>query len=322
MVDTNDISWQVVENGLDYLRSTIEQLSSDDESSPKYATLHAFASVETLLKARLARDHWTLALADVGGTTKAAYLAGDFRSVTTTEALKRLKDLVGVEIGEKELRSIKSLERLRNRATHFSLYGENPISVKATVSAALDFLLRFIDRELLPGAPDAEAVLIANCLDDVRNELGKIATLVKHRLNSLYQKISTAEVLLKCPRCEQSAFVLNRDEQVHCLFCLDRPDAGDAAEDYMWATSGITSYEVHKNGGEWPVHQCLSCGEETLIEGLVAINDASIHWACFACGFVGDELSIDRCVKCGAITDTGVGDVSICSECASDLDEL
>ena len=229
---------------------------------------------------------------------------------------------MGVEIGEKELRSIKSLEKLRNRATHFSLYGENPISVKATVSAALDFLLRFIDRELLPGAPEPEAKLITETLEDVRDELGKIATLVKHRLNSLKEEISKAEALLKCSRCEQNAFVLNRDEQAHCLFCLDRPEPGDAAEDYVSATFGLSRYVTHTDGGEWPIHQCLTCDEEALVEGLAAINDSSIQWGCFACGFVGDELSIDRCARCGAITSSGVGDASICSECVAYIEEL
>ncbi|MEU8844109.1 hypothetical protein AB0D97_34190 [Streptomyces roseus] len=94
-----------VANGLDYLVTVVDHLGPhEDDDVPnalhlKYSVLHLDAAAEVLLKARLELAHWSLVVERIlPGTTYSKYKAGDFKSVGTEEALRRLRQMVELGI--------------------------------------------------------------------------------------------------------------------------------------------------------------------------------------------------------------------------------
>src|SRR5690606_34270345 len=139
-------------NGVDYLVSVVDLLGREEgDPSPrdlKYAVLHLQAASEVLLKARLRIEHWTLVVKDAVRTNHQKFQEGDFESVTHTEAVRRLIDVVGVEITEVDKRALFNLSKDRNALQHWGLTGSAP-TVEARAAKVLDFLIRFLDDELL-----------------------------------------------------------------------------------------------------------------------------------------------------------------------------
>lgn len=80
------------------------------------------------------------------------------------------------------------------------------------------------------------------------------------------------------------------------------------AEEYVENELGISAYMCEKDGGTFPVFECVNCDEKQLV------YDATQNkYHCFACDedFSGNELCF--CSECGAIMHTG--EVDICRDC-------
>ena len=77
MSDTDERLWEVVESGLDYPNRAVAETSGRDEEL-KYAVLHLYAAIETIVKARLAREHWAFTVADLRTAKHLQNLAGIF----------------------------------------------------------------------------------------------------------------------------------------------------------------------------------------------------------------------------------------------------
>jgi hypothetical protein len=126
-----------------------ENESSVDERDLKYAVLHLQAAVEVLLKARLLREHWSLVFKEPGRATRAAYESGDFESCGTLAAVDRLREIVGISIEKKDVDELKELAKARNALQHYGLTQPSQ-AVEARAGRVLDFLMRFLEAELLP----------------------------------------------------------------------------------------------------------------------------------------------------------------------------
>lgn len=85
------------------------------------------------------------------------------------------------------------------------------------------------------------------------------------------------------------------------------------AKAYVENELGISEYRCAKQGGEFPLYDCLNCGEHQLV------YDANVHrYHCFACdqNYTDEELSF--CERCGSImlrNDT----VDICPVCTENM---
>jgi hypothetical protein len=117
------VDFPLVQNGVDYLSSACEHLRAGNATPRKlkYAVLHLQATAEVLLKARLQQEHWSLVLKDPGTATRAKFEAGDFDSCTTSAAVARLKDIVGVAIDDKSAKSLAILSKWCNALQHYGL---------------------------------------------------------------------------------------------------------------------------------------------------------------------------------------------------------
>lgn len=76
--------------------------------------LHLQAAAEVLLKARLIHEHWSLVFQDPGNATRRKFESGDFNSVGLADTVKRLRDVLGIDVGEK---AESALARLSESST-------------------------------------------------------------------------------------------------------------------------------------------------------------------------------------------------------------
>jgi hypothetical protein len=313
-----DINWSVVTNGLDFMESAVEQLAAGNDHDLRHAALHLSTAIETILKARLAREHWTLVVSDVDNARRASYETGDFQSVTIDQALKRLREVVGSSFSEEEVARIKSAAKLRNRVAHFALHDDNPRATEATVARGLDVLLHFISRELRPGAGAKEAEAVDATLEHIREQIGKINALVRERMNTLREALNSAPPpVLACPGCAQGTYVLGHGEAGRCLYCLYQREGDVSAADYATTVLGESQYEVVKHGEAWSVYSCIECGSEAFVAGVVPVSHGGdeIIWACFACGYSCTASDVEDCARCGEITHAETDGLAVCSNC-------
>jgi hypothetical protein len=323
---TSDLSYPLLENGLDYMEEAVERLSGAPTSRDlKYALLHLAAAIEVLLKMRLTVEHWSLVFDKADLVSRDRYDSGDFVSVGSTEAIRRLRQVIGITISKRDEQRVMTIVKNRNRLQHFGLV-DSAESIRSVSAQALDFLLTFVGRELRSDDPGPDEP-VEETLERIQSKLSDIAALVAERMESLATQLASAELVLDCPRCIQPALLL--DGECHCLFCLAVADPVDMAESYVELQLRSTRFETMKDGGMWPIHFCPSCGEECLVENIDDRSDLSgssphditrRYWACFSEGAGWNYGEIGPCMRCGQVTDTGGdGGSLVCSDCIADL---
>ncbi len=92
---------------MDHLLSVVNHLSGEPEPQDlKYAVLHLQAAAEVLLKVRLIEEHWSLVFKNPGSARRDKFEASDFDSCGPNDAITRLREIVGKEVGEKFERNI------------------------------------------------------------------------------------------------------------------------------------------------------------------------------------------------------------------------
>ncbi|GHB22808.1 hypothetical protein GCM10010306_014470 [Streptomyces umbrinus] len=280
-----------VRNGIDYLASVVEHL--DENASAvgprdlKYAVLHLQAAVEVLLKARLLREHWSLAFKDPGTATRAAFEKGDFESCGTSAAVRRLQDVVGIAIDKKESDALDALSKDRNALQHYGLT-HNAHAVEARAGRVLDFLMRFLQEELLPllEGPERERATqdMAPVVEGVRN----ISSYVKRRLDRLRGELSRSQVVM-CPACEQRALVVV-PAGGRCRFC-----------DQAWHDASLVfDYLGTPDARNAVTRVCLHCHVLSLVEGVVFADSPEVPDTlyCFCCGARHASHELVLCAGC------------------------
>lgn len=209
-----------MKNGLDYLVSVVKHLDeTESEVTPsdvKYAVLHLQAAVEVLFKTRLLAEHWTLVFTHPGDATRKALDEATLKSVTPEQAITRLQNIAGVEISDKEAKTLTRLTTDRNKLQHFG-FTDNARAVEARAGEVLDFLIRFIDTELQPYLEPADRLETESGLGDLREGLGNINSYVRKRMNRIageLRKEGVESTTIECPACENVTLVL--DEGPRC----------------------------------------------------------------------------------------------------------
>lgn len=294
------IDYPPVRNGVDYLASVVQHLGgaartrgADHSPNPrqvKYAVLHLQAGVEVLLKARLQREHWSLVFSNPGSATRASLADFSFESCTTTAAVERLRKIADVDISDAEVKALKDLSRDRNALQHYG-FQHNVRAVEARAATVLDFLMRFLDVELLPQLTREELRLIEDDLSLARRQLSDIKSFVRHRMNRLRgnELAGREHRTAYCTECRQDALVVDA-EGGRCHFCSA-----------VWTVKqliGDVWRDPDPQGS--PGMDCPSCHAHTLIDGAVFIdpsNDDTLY--CLACTAEFKSRDLGTCAACG-----------------------
>ncbi|MEV7478174.1 MULTISPECIES: hypothetical protein [Streptomyces] len=273
----SDLDLPPVANGLDYLVNVVDLLGPDDEGDEpaprklKYAILHLDAAAEVLLKARLEIAHWSLVVGRIEkGTTYAKYKAGDFQSVGTEEALRRLRQMVEVDIPAEGDNSLTALGKLRNQLQHYGLVATRE-TIEPVAAQVLDFLIAFLDDRLLPTLRPVDQARAENDMLHVRHGLNRIQGYVDTRMSRLAGELAGLEDrTVQCTRCFQDALVAGDGEApatVRCRFCRTAFTPEDISAEYA---------SVHRTWIGQPRDHgpCGHCGSaETVTCRVVRVSD-------------------------------------------------
>ncbi|NEB80015.1 hypothetical protein G3I40_33080 [Streptomyces sp. SID14478] len=233
----------------------------------KYAVLHLQAGVEALLKARLQREHWSL-----------------------VAAVERLRKIADVNITNAEVQALKDLARDRNALQHYGLQ-HNVRAVEARAAPVLDFLMRFLDVELLPQLSPEELQTIEGDVSMARRQLSHIKSFVRHRMNRPRgnEPAGLEHRTAYCTECRQDALVVNAGGG-RCHFCSTVQTVEQLIAD-VWR-------DPDPQGS--PGMDCPFCCAHTLIGGAAFIdpsNDDAFY--CLSCTREFKSLDLGTCVGCG-----------------------
>ncbi|MEU9132422.1 hypothetical protein AB0D08_30665 [Kitasatospora sp. NPDC048540] len=314
----DEVHYPPVENGLDYMVSVVEHLRGDkvDRRSLKYAVVHLQAAAECLLKYRLEQEHWSLVFKNPGEAKRSELDDGTLSSCTVEQTLTRLTDIAGIDISDKEKTRLKQLAKLRNQLQHYGRPHDAKVNryvIEANAAEVLEFLVHFVDKEVLPNAapPDGE---VAESLRLIREGLDAIRGYVTARMRRLAPELEPVKPrTVKCPDCGQFALVLG--DGTRCRYCHHRQEPDDAAFAYA-GTVLSTGRDWAVNGGPSPVRWCRKCDTRALVIDAVTAADPADPDAeiliCFNCGEQSSE--IDECGYCGALFPPSPGQDS-CDVC-------
>ncbi len=137
----NDFVINLEENAIDSLIHGIEHsLENSRQTDLKYSILHVSQAVELFLKARLAKEHFTLIYSK---PEKSDYQS---KTVDLDTLIGRL-NAVKVHLEQKTLNDIKELQRYRNQIQHHRI-SANQESVKEIIGRGVRFLEDFLENEL------------------------------------------------------------------------------------------------------------------------------------------------------------------------------
>ncbi|HLC39999.1 MAG TPA: hypothetical protein VJO34_00040 [Methylomirabilota bacterium] len=258
----DEIELTLIENAEDFLLEAVKYAKASSPRDWKYAILHLWSAVELLLKALLEKEHWSLLFEDVDGASRTKLRGGDFHTVRFDTALDRIQGIVGIEIEPKDLRYLKGLRELRNRATHFAVK-LNVEQAKSLVARGINVFLNLEQRHLHE-TPDKSLEY------EINQALQEFQKYVDERLRELQEELEASERphrrFRTCLSCTQETLVSKADFAV-CLFC---------GEDWEFINLPVLL-------GDGPEGPCPQCGEETL--ALVLLNNEEALFACVRCGF-------------------------------------
>lgn len=295
MVDgnTNNQSEQLqlilLNNALDFVLSAAEAVRRDEgHRSLKEAVLHLGNGVELLVKARLAREHWSLIFSNVNQASYKELTKADFSSVDFPTARNRLEQIAAVTIEKSVIDHVDRLRKLRNQLTHFTATLDS-IQTKSLVAKALAFCVKFCEQQDMV-SPDSESKL-----GEIHRNLAEIQEFVDERMSTISREWREA-LVWECPECWQTALVIDGGE-VHCKFCRQEADPVELA--------------VTESGAS--VDNCPECGEESTFAFTLYGTYIGV-WVCFSCGVKSENY--DRCFRCDQVAYTpDPGEVFYCENC-------
>ena len=317
-----DFRFSPLENGLDFLLSSLEHLTAasfiakpGEELTPeqtwhqkrhlKYAVLHLCSSIEVFFKVRLKQEHWSLVFANVDKADQTAQDEGDFESVAFRDLMGRLVRICKIDFSEEQRRQLTNLRKRRNRMEHFGAV-DSLLAISASVSTMVSFTVDFVESTFKPKDLQEQRILI----NQIRGRLGSCSAFIDQRWKDIRKDVDGFNSVIECPTCLQPALEVDAGS-IRCRFCYHTANPKEAAIEYITRVLADDSRNaVEKDGGKWPLNACPNCGSDTLV---TRIPDHGSF--CFTCGRKWALGGLTRC-SCGkqfVVTDDD--DIGICATC-------
>lgn len=235
--------------------------------------------------------HWSLVVEKITtATTYAKYKEGEFRSVGTEEAIRRLRKMAGVEVSETADKPLDALGKLRNQIQHYGLEATRE-ETESVAAKTLDFLVDFLDHRLLPEVTLLIRVQAENDMLHVRRGLNRIQGYVDERMDRLAGGLKGLEDrTVQCTRCFKDTLVAGdgtAPATVRCHFCNTTFAPEMIAAEY----EAVHFAGLFHRGGQ---AVCAHCGRnESVARFVVRVTEARAKPAdsdvydhvvfCFAC---------------------------------------
>lgn len=296
------ISCNLVSNALAYLLLAGEQSQEGSARMTKHALATLADGVELLLKARLEIYDWSLLFKNVDDAERAKITTGEFQSVTFDQAVKRLKQICGVEIDKKPLGMLNTLRSLRNKIRHFAVRVEGKTAeslIAKTYSFAIDFTTANLEAHL-----DAEG---EEELTNLRRLLGAFEGFVEARQEEIKETLEAQDysVHTECPRCLQETLYAT-DGESSCAFCGYRASGEEVAGEWFDRQYGHIGDPKERMMLDDEIDSCPECGSRA------CVHDDTHGRICFSCGESGDYT---RCAYCDQLFSGELHPGGRCDEC-------
>ncbi len=318
---TVDFKWGLLENALDFIEAALDRLAANKTRADiKYGLLHLCSGIELLFKEALRREHWSLIFDDPDKATPEALKSGDFKSADFDSCLKRLENVACVKLGDTKKNELLNFRRKRNRLEHFGI-ADSKEAVIASTGNLMSTVVNFVRDQLCPDKWDKSDKL---CLERITKKLSDFRAFVDHRdtqIKTALREARKTHTVFVCPSCFQVALVLG-GPLAKCLFCRYEAPPDAAAGVWVQTLLDASRYKVAKEGGEYPVHDCPECENETLVDtqDLGSTFDLE-RYVRFSCGEIYKGGSMSHCDTCGRLYRVrGEDDLGICFACFEDLE--
>ncbi|OSB19207.1 hypothetical protein B2H94_08935 [Clostridium sporogenes] len=303
-----DISFTILENGLDFILSSIKYLSyEEDKYHIKYSILHLSSGIELIFKYKLLKEDYKYIFAKIDEADKKSFLSGNFQSVNSKECINRLKKHCNIIFSKDDTEILGTLRKKRNMMEHLTIT-DSTQALKSYFVRILNLGINFINNNFdTKEFSDNENEL----LQQIRTSLVNLEEFVTHRWSEIKGEIEDHlkyNTPIKCPSCLQKALIT--DDGSKCLFCGYTEESEKVADKYILKVLGIDQYETVKHGGEYPKYICSECGTDSFIH-----DEENEIWRCLKCGVEYSEEKVAYCTECGEPYVINKFDDVICDTC-------
>jgi hypothetical protein len=311
-----NLEYTVLENGLDFVLSAINNLAIINEGKPddelmkrllKYALLHLSSGIELIFKSRLLQEHWTYVFSDMNKANKTAMQSGDFKSVDSETIIERLENLCSIKLDQPERTDLSNLRKKRNKAEHFN-FNEHVLSVESSIHKCISVLIKTIVKHYdIESFNDNERYLFSE-IRDLMRKLTQHYDDAKSIAQKELEQSGLSDSAFICPECEEKFLI--RDDGVKCYFCGYEDNGESAAKSYISNIMGVSEYQTVKEGGEYPLYECPECGNDSFV--VDTENEKAI---CFSCDFECNTHDLSFCSDCGLPYIDSEDGLCLCSSC-------
>ena len=321
-------NYTVLENGLDFILTAINDLLSIDESATvsnenkrhiKYSLLHLSSGIELVFKHRLLHEHWIYVFEDMNKARIDKFNDGDFVSARSDVIIQRLKNYCDIKLTKAEADIIQTLRNKRNNAEHFSLKDDIP-SLKNLIHDSIALLVRVIlNHYNLDDFADEERKLFSEIRSLLLKTEKHYDDAIAIAQKELEQEGLESEVLV-CPQCLEDFLLIDYDGNggAKCSACTYEAQGEEAARDYIAKIMGVSEHEVATvYGRRIPLYDCPDCNDWSLV-----FDEENDNAICFSCGFNENcvvLLTCGNCEKQFVCVQYASDESASCPECGEDV---
>lgn len=293
----------LIDNGLDFIVRAANDLMSGDlieDQQSKYSTVELFEGVELLLKARLAREHWSLIVKDLDKYKYNSFENGSFISVSFETICERLNSFCKVQIDESARQSFDQLRKLRNRYVHFACK-ESYTSVISIQLKAWHHLLAMLENGFLDNLTNEQEEVLDYAKQLMMHSDEYLNTRYNEVTSQIEDAISEGRYVANCPMCGKPSLLIGGSDP-SCPVCGKKEiDPTDAAEEYARANNPFWKHPRH--GVDDEIELCDECDRYAVVpigddlreqaESVLLQNNKRNP---------GDDWEIKICFHCGDLT--------------------
>ena len=224
-MDTDQLFNRLVENALDFLARSIDEL----RSSPKYSVIHFHAAIEIFLKARLMADHWSLVVTKRQEPDWEKFVLGDFQSVSLDEAAQKLKKAVRSGLTDHELRAFRDVTKHRNKMVHFfhEAHLEQQSKQLLQTIAKQQLNAWYLLHKLIRGRWNTVFAAWSEKILDIDGELRKhhgfLQVVFDHLQDEIQKRTKAGSLFTSCPSCgfpsQEHQSELDEVYEARCMVC-------------------------------------------------------------------------------------------------------
>ena len=227
--DMNASIASMVKAALDFLRRSIYELKcaadSGETDQLKYSVMHFHAAMESLLKARLLSEHWSLLFKDMQKISMKNFKSGDFISVGFRDAIKRVRGLsrTAEPFSNTAKNFFEAIAQYRNRIIHFPPAQDTKSEAQNIIKAQLHawyHLRNLCDKWEFMASYTQDVAGVDSQYRDLRKYLTVIYDNIKKEIRKLKR---SGMIFQKCPHCDFPAVNHGKKHNVihraRCMVC-------------------------------------------------------------------------------------------------------